>query len=153
MFLVAFFCSNKDKDCCKLPGASTGPQTSAECSSASICCHKQAAAQKAKFVSWPNFQRNIRNSSIFESLGFLNSDRETWRSCQLNLISKGPQVALASIPYLQDSPKHSNSSHKHNCFWENSQHPTFIFSDRKWRMIPLMLIFPLPYICTLLIFF
>ena len=61
IFLVPFFCSNKDKDCCKLPGASTGPQTSAECSSASICCHKQAAAQKTKFVSWPNFQRNKRS--------------------------------------------------------------------------------------------
>ena len=122
------------------------PQASC-CTKGKVCLVTQLSE---KYTPRLVILRTTKTSSIFETSWILEFWQRTWRGCQLNLISKGPQVALASIPYLQDSPKHSNSSHKHYCFWENSQHPTFIFSDRKWCVIPLMLIFPLPYMCTLL---
>ena len=85
IFLVPFFCSNKDKDCCKLPGASTGPQTSAECSSAPICCHKllhkrQNLSRDPTFreINAPpgNSKNNKKLLPSSKPLGFLNSDKE-----------------------------------------------------------------------------
>ena len=158
IFLVSFFCSHKDKDFCKLPRASTGPQTSAECSSASICCHK-LLHKRQSLSRDPTFREiyapsgdSKNNKKLLPSskrLGFLNSDKEPEEVVSWTWLARDHKLHLPA--YLIYKTRRNTVIPATSIIASerivNIQHLSSQIENGAWSLI-----FPLPYICTLLKF-